>query len=182
MKEIHTAIEIHASAEHVWNLLTDLEGFSEWNPFIWRASGRIRSGERLTVEIRPPNSKAITLRPTVLKAEPNRELRWLCQFFLPRLLDREHIFTIESRGMHQVRFVQREIYTGLLVPLLWSRISNKIRRGFKAMNMVLKWQAENAAAASLSKRTSAHLQLACSKSQVHLPKPLRPTSPAMTIQ
>ncbi|MCI0418645.1 MAG: SRPBCC domain-containing protein [Acidobacteria bacterium] len=161
MKEIHTAIDIHASAEHVWNLLTDLERFSEWNPFIWRASGTIRSGEGLIIEIRPPNSKAMTLRPTVLKAEPNRELRWLSQFFLPKLLDREHIFTIESQGARRVRFVQREIYTGLLVPLFWGRINNKIRRGFKAMNMVLKWQAENAAVASRSKRTSARLQLAC---------------------
>jgi hypothetical protein len=99
MKEIHTEIEIHASAEQVWNLLTDVERFIEWNPFIWRASGTIKCGERLTVEIRPPNSKAMTLRPTVLKAEPNRELRWLSQFFLPNLLDREHIFTIEPQAM-----------------------------------------------------------------------------------
>ena len=161
MKEIHTEIEIHASAEQVWNLLTDVERFIEWNPFIWRASGTIKYGERLTVEMRPPNSKAMTLRPTVLKVEPNRELRWFCQFFLPNLLDREHIFTIESKGIGHVRFVQRQIYTGLLVPLFWSRIGNKIRRGFKAMNMVLKWQAENAAAASRSKRASARLQLAC---------------------
>ena len=161
MKEIHAEIEIHASAEQVWNLLTDVECFIEWNPFIWRASGTIKCGERLTVEMRPPNSKAMTLRPTVSKAEPNRELRWLSQFFLPNLLDREHTFTIESQGTHHVRFVQREIYTGLLVPLFWSRISNKIRRGFKAMNMMLKSQAENAALASRSKRTSARLQLAC---------------------
>ena len=104
MKEIHTEIEIHAPAEQVWNLLTDVERFIEWNPFIWRASGTIKCGERLTVEIRPPNSKAMTLRPTVLKAEPNRELRWLCQFFLPNLLDREHIFTIESQGTRPCSF------------------------------------------------------------------------------
>jgi hypothetical protein len=160
MKEIHTEIEIHASAEQVWNLLTDVERFIEWNPFIWRASGTIKCGARLTVELRPPNSKAMTLRPSVIKVEPNRELRWLSGFSLPKLLDREHIFTIESQGRH-VRFVQREIYTGLLVPLFWSKMGDKMRRGFIAMNLMLKREAENALVESLSKRTLAYLQRAC---------------------
>ncbi len=32
-KQIHTQIEIEASAERVWKLLTDLSRFPEWNPF-----------------------------------------------------------------------------------------------------------------------------------------------------
>jgi uncharacterized protein YndB with AHSA1/START domain len=32
MKEIHTEIEINASAEKVWRVLTDFAAYSEWNP------------------------------------------------------------------------------------------------------------------------------------------------------
>lgn len=38
MKELFTEIEIKATPESVWQLLTDFEKYPEWNPFIRRAS------------------------------------------------------------------------------------------------------------------------------------------------
>ena len=73
MKELHT--EIDASAERVWDILTDFTSYSQWNPFIRRISGELQVGERLEVRLEPPDSRGITLRPTVLRAEPNRLLR-----------------------------------------------------------------------------------------------------------
>lgn len=87
----------------------------------------------------------MTFRPTVLKAEPNRELRWLGHLLIPGLFDGEHIFTIEPLGANRVRFVQREIFTGLLVPLLASGLDTDTRRGFEEMNQALKVRAEQAA-------------------------------------
>jgi hypothetical protein len=49
MKEIRTEIEIGASAERIWQTLTDFAAFPEWNPFIHRASGEIKTGARLEV-------------------------------------------------------------------------------------------------------------------------------------
>jgi uncharacterized protein YndB with AHSA1/START domain len=34
MKELHTEIEIDASAERVWDILTDFASYPQWNPFI----------------------------------------------------------------------------------------------------------------------------------------------------
>ena len=39
MKELHSEIEIDASAERVWGILTDFASYPEWNPFIRRISG-----------------------------------------------------------------------------------------------------------------------------------------------
>jgi uncharacterized protein YndB with AHSA1/START domain len=39
MKEIRTEIEIEASAERVWQIITYFATFSEWNTFIRRTSG-----------------------------------------------------------------------------------------------------------------------------------------------
>ena len=77
MREIRTEIEVDAPVERVWRVLTDFQDFGEWNPFIVRAEGEPRRGERLAVTIRPPGRKATTFRPTVVAHEPNRELRWL---------------------------------------------------------------------------------------------------------
>ena len=42
-------------------------------------------------------------KPRVLKAEPNRELRWLGHLGIPGLFDGEHIFTIEPLDQERVR-------------------------------------------------------------------------------
>jgi hypothetical protein len=84
----------------------------------------------------------MTFKPRVLKAEPNRELRWLGRLFVPRLFDGEHMFTIEPMGTDHVRFVQREAFTGLLVPLLMRSLDASTRRGFEEMNNALKARAE----------------------------------------
>ncbi len=142
MKELCSQIEIQASAERVWQLLTDFASFPQWNPFIRRASGNVQVGERLEVNIQPSGASGMTFRPTVLKAEPNRELRWLGRLLIPGLFDGEHIFTIEPLGTNRVRFVQREIFTGLLVPLFTRGLDTNTRRGFEEMNQALKVRAE----------------------------------------
>jgi uncharacterized protein YndB with AHSA1/START domain len=83
MKELCTEIEIQASSERVWQILADLARFPQWNPFIRWANGQVKAGARLEVRIQPSGASGMTFKPTVLKAEPNRELRWLGRFLLP---------------------------------------------------------------------------------------------------
>ena len=87
----------------------------------------------------------MNFRPKVLKAEPNRELRWLGHLVVPGLFDGEHIFVIEPLGPDRVRFIQREIFTGLLVPLFARGLDADTQRGFEEMNKALKVRAEQAA-------------------------------------
>jgi hypothetical protein len=117
MKELRSEVEIHASAERVWHILTDFASFAQWNPFIRRVSGEATAGQRLEVHIQPAGARGMMLHPTVVKTEPNGELRWLEPRRLPGLFDGEHIFTIEPLGENRVRFTQSEIFTGVLVPL-----------------------------------------------------------------
>ncbi len=143
MKELRAEIEIRASAEKVWQILTDFSSFPKWNPFIRRASGELRKGARLEVFLQPSGARGMTFRPTVLTAEPNRELRWLGQLLISGLFDGEHIFTIEPLGVSRVRFAQREIFTGLLVPLFTRGMHKDTLRGFEEMNRALKLRAES---------------------------------------
>ncbi|TLZ53383.1 MAG: SRPBCC domain-containing protein [Methanobacteriota archaeon] len=137
MKELRTEIDIDASAEHVWAALTDFAAFPEWNPFIRRIEGTLAVGSRLEVSLGASGTKPMTFRPTVLRVDPNRELRWLGRVGLPRIFDGEHIFEIEPRGPNRVRFVQRERFRGLFVPLLAKSLDRDARRGFEEMNRAL---------------------------------------------
>jgi hypothetical protein len=142
MKELHSEIEIQAPAERVWQALTDFAAFPEWNPFMRRASGQIKTGAKLDIYLQPTGGSGMRFRPTVLKAEPNRELRWLGHLLIPGLFDGEHILKIEPLGPDRVRFIQHEIFKGLLVPVLASSLDKDTLRGFEEMNRALKARAE----------------------------------------
>ncbi len=143
-KELTTAIDISASPQMVWQILTDFPAYEQWNPFIRSISGTAVQGSQLTAYIHPPGGQGMTFKPTVLIAEPEREFRWLGRFLVPGLFDGEHRFQIEAREDDQVRFIHSEKFSGLLVPLLATSLDTKVREGFEAMNQALKARAEGA--------------------------------------
>jgi hypothetical protein len=145
MKVIHTEIEINASAEKVWRVLTDFVAYPEWNPFIRRLEGEVSVGARLQVYIQPSGGKGMSFRPTVMVAERNKELRWLGHLWFPGFFDGEHLFVIEALSEGRVRFVQQERFGGLLVPFLSKMLDRDTRRGFEEMNQALKLRSESVA-------------------------------------
>jgi hypothetical protein len=142
MKELHSEIGIQATPVQVWQILTDFSKYPQWNPFIRRINGEARAGGRIEAFIQPSGVRGQTFKPIVLKAEPNRELRWLGRLLVPGLFDGEHIFIIEPLGAERVRFIQREIFTGMLVPFLTGALDRDTRHGFEEMNQALKDRAE----------------------------------------
>ncbi len=141
-RELYTEVVIRAAAETVWGVLTDFARYPEWNPFIFSIEGKLAAGERLTVRFAGGELKSVTFRPTVLYTEESREVRWLGHLLLPLLFDGEHYFAIEPLDDTRVRFVQREVFRGLLVPLFWRDLDTHTRKGFQRMNRALKDRAE----------------------------------------
>jgi len=68
--ELYTEIQIKATSERVWRLLTDFASYPQWNPFIRRASDKPEKGEKLEVYLQPEGAGGMTFRPRVLTAEP----------------------------------------------------------------------------------------------------------------
>ena len=142
MKQICAAIEINASAERVWHILTDFAAFPRWNPFIRHISGALKVNSTLDVLLQPVGQRGMRFHPKVLVAEPPREFRWLGRASgIPKLFDGEHSFRIERLDVNCVRFIQQEIFTGILVSLLDNTLS-AAERSFGEMNEALKARAE----------------------------------------
>ena len=142
MQELHTEIAINATTEVIWELLTDLNHYSDWNPFITTASGKVVVGEKLKVYLKPPNGRPFTFTPTVNKVIAQKEFRWLGHLLFRGLFDGEHIYELHSLGDNQTRFIQREQFRGVLVPIFWKSLSTSTRKGFEAMNQAIKERAE----------------------------------------
>jgi hypothetical protein len=143
MFEIVTEVEIRASPDQVWRVLTDLPAHAEWNPFIRAISGPLQVGARLSVTVRPPGGNGMTFRPTVRVVSPGRELRWLGRLLVPGVFDGEHYFRLEPAGAAGTRVVHGERFSGWLVFLLRSSLDSGTRAGFEAMNQALKARVES---------------------------------------
>jgi len=141
-RTLQADIEIQATADQVWEVLTDFTGYRDWNPFVVEASGTPRPGQRLELQMRLPGRRPMTFRPEVLDADPGRKLRWLGRLLLPGLFDGEHSFSLEPIGPERVRLTQHEEFRGLLAPLLLVRIGEPTLAGFHQMNQALKVRVE----------------------------------------
>lgn len=144
-RQLQAEVEVHGSAEQVWQVLTDFAAYHEWNPFIVKASGQAVPGSRLELQMRPPGRRATTFRPEVLEADPAHRLRWLGRVLVPGLFDGEHSFTIQPTGPGRVRLTQHEEFRGLLAPLLMALIAKPTLEGFHQMNQALKSRVEQPA-------------------------------------
>jgi hypothetical protein len=99
-----------------------------------------REGAKLRVRINPPGSSGMTFKPTILAVTHQQNLTWLGHLLLPGVFDGEHSFQIEDHGK-TCRFFQSERFSGFLVPLFGAGMFDATRRGFEAMNAVLKKRA-----------------------------------------
>lgn len=142
MKILETQVEIAAPASRVWQILTDFAAYPDWNPFIVKAGGELREGGRLALTMQPPGRKAMNFAPRVLKAQANRELRWLGNLWVRGLFDGEHYFIIEELGPERARLTHGERFGGILVPLLKGMLDGPTRQGFEQLNQALKARAE----------------------------------------
>ena len=144
--QIETEIEIDASPERIWEILSDFRTYPDWNPFIRFIRGTPEQGARLEVRIQPSGAKGMTFRPSILVADAGRELRWLGRLLLPGIFDGEHRFVIQPLGTDRVLFRQSEQFNGVLVPLFRRSLDRDAKRGFEEMNLALKARAEEARA------------------------------------
>ncbi len=145
MQEIRSEIEINSYPESIWAILTDFATYDQWNPFINKIIGLPREGEKIDIYIETPGGKKRRYSPRITKVEEGRELRWFGKSSLPGFLNAEHIFTIEEMQPGHVRFIQREVFDGLLTRLFGKDFDIDIRQGFIEMNDALKKRAERAA-------------------------------------
>jgi hypothetical protein len=150
MPEIHTTVDVDAPPERVWEVLTDFERYSEWNPFA-RVLGRPNVGAHLSVELTPPNGRSMRFRPEVTVVESGREFRWLGHLFVPGLFDGEHRYVLEPLdGGSRTRLIHAERFSGVLAGVLLRFVGDDTEAGFERMNEALKRRAESPEASAAS--------------------------------
>jgi hypothetical protein len=141
MKENRNEIEIQSTPERVWEVLTDFDKYPEWNPLLCRAEGKLIVGEKVNLTAKSASNE-MNLLCTVTKVEINRQFSWKFHVVLPFLFQGEHIFKIEPIDERKVRFIDREVFHGLLVPLQAKNLETNAKPAMIAMGEALKDRVE----------------------------------------
>jgi hypothetical protein len=140
--DVVVATEILAPAETVWRVLTDLDRYHEWNPFIRRARGSIRRGGRVKVRVKSRARIPLRFAATVTGVEDRRWFEWRGTLGPAWLACGDHRFEIEPIDARRVRLIQHERLDGAVSHVLPRLLEREIRTGFLAMNRALAARAE----------------------------------------
>lgn len=141
-RTIETTTEIAAPAPRVWSLLTGFAELPAWSRFILSIEGQAEPGSRLTVRL-DNGGKVMTVRPELQVLDERGELRWLGTVGAKFLFAGEHYFKVEALPDGRTRLIHGEIFSGVLVPLLWKQLDTKTRFSFEEFNAALRARAED---------------------------------------
>lgn len=136
-KKIHTAIDIDAPAERVWDILLDNTTYPDWNPYHVAVTGTLTPGNTLELEIHKPNGETVNIRPSVLRVESHKELTW--GGGIKGIFYGEHVFLLEPINALQTRVIHKEHFSGIAIPFA---SLDAIEEGYILMNKALKKRAE----------------------------------------
>lgn len=139
MKSFQTEIKINASPEKVWDILTNIPHWHQWNTTVDKIEGSVSPGGKVTV-----HAKAIPERPfrlTVSDLVPNESMVWSGGMPLG-LFTGKRTFTITSSEKNVTNFFMSENFTGLLAPLITRSIPD-LQPSFDEFSKNLKQHAES---------------------------------------
>jgi hypothetical protein len=146
MRSFEAATRIGASPQVVWDLLTDVHGWRDWDSGVDRVDGIVALGERLII-----HATMIRTRPfvvTVTEIRPQEGMRW--QAALPfglAVIERTYHLDLQDDG--DTVITVREDHTGPLAPVLGRRTPD-LNPSFRQFCAGLKARAEREAAAASS--------------------------------
>lgn len=138
---IEHRVGIQAPAEVIWEVISDLGSWEQWNALYPKASGEIRIGSVLDITLALPGQAPQQIRPTVMEWVPNEQLHWRLST-LGGLVKTIRFFEIESLAEASCIVSNGEILGGLMGPRIGKRMGRAIYRGFAEMDDALKARAE----------------------------------------
>ena len=131
--DILTTIAIDAPPAAVWSVLTDTDAYPTWNPMITALEGVLKTGAVVRL-VEGSGADRTVIRPTILVAERDRELRWRGRLWgMPGLFMGEHYFLLRPTPRGTL-FTQGEHFTGVL---LWLFDPRDLVPVFEVMNVAL---------------------------------------------
>jgi hypothetical protein len=115
MKAFEASGSISASADIVWQLLTDADGYTSWDPDVTKVDGTIAAGEKITVYTKISPDRAFPV--TVSTFEPGKKMVWSSGMPLG-MFKGARTFTLTEQVDGSTDYHVREEFTGWMLPFI----------------------------------------------------------------
>ena len=139
---IEHVLEIDAPAERVWEVITDLDRYPEWNPFVVACRSSLAVGAPIEMRVRVFRSFAQPQRERIFEHVPGRRLCYGVPMRPLGALASRRCHELEPRGAARTRYVSRFELSGWLAPVVRLLLGRRLAAGFAAMSAALKARAE----------------------------------------
>jgi len=140
--ELRSEIEISASADVVWEVLTNFGGYGEWNPYIVEAAGELKQGAVVTTTINFPGSRERTFKRRITKLVVREELCWTWTPLMRAVAQSEQYFRLQPVSDTRLRLTVGENLSGLLAPREPAQLS-QISQGLTLMTQAIKRRSDS---------------------------------------
>jgi hypothetical protein len=126
----------------VWEVLTDLPRYGEWNPFLPECRTTFKPGDPIDLQVK-------------LMAKPQAQREWITEFvagsrFAYRMkpvplgaLSSKRSHEVEARGPNRTRYRSSFQLMGWMMPLVRALLGRKLEAGFAGMNEGVQRRAES---------------------------------------
>ncbi len=141
--EAEHSLEIAASASTVWQLLTELEGYPEWNPYSRRVEGKLAVGEVVRVEAHL-HDEVRSVENLVTQIEVERTLCWKSLNWYRFLVQGTRCRYLEPLPRGRVRLRHHEVMAGPMAGVVERFYRARIEEGLQLADTALKEAAEKA--------------------------------------
>jgi hypothetical protein len=138
---IDKTIEIDAPAGVVWEVITDLAAYPQWNPFCVECRSTLKPGDPIDMRVR-------------LYARPQKQREWIKEHVPGRLLAYSMkpvpAGALSSRRSHELKAIGKErtryrshfVLRGWLLPLVRGLMGARLEQGFAGMTDGIRQRAE----------------------------------------
>ena len=135
-------VDINASPEEVWRVLTDFENYEQWNPLAVRCATSLVPGEPIDMWVRLGPGPLRKQREWVRTCTPGQEFSYTMKPVPPGALRSLRTQQLSDLGDGRTRYTAHFEVRGWLSPVVQLLFGRALKHGFDGVAAGLKTQAE----------------------------------------
>jgi hypothetical protein len=133
--KVEHRVGVPASSKAIWDVISDLGRWNEWNSLYPEIRGLLRIQQQLAIGEAFPGQPDRVIRPMVVDWVPNEQILWALSeqgglVKRIRYIEIEHLNDNDSNCI----LSNGEVYDGLLGPMVGQKRRRWLRKGFEQLN------------------------------------------------
>lgn len=132
----------------MWEVVTDLARYPEWNPFVIECRSTLAVGAPIDMRVRLLPPRPFWQREEILAHEPGRRLCYGLRGAFAGGLASERCHVVTARGDAGAHYASTFALRGPLAPVVAALLGRRLARGFAGMTQALAQRAEALATAA----------------------------------